>query len=555
MKYNWVLPENNHTDKLLAERILLNRNIENVDLFINPSFENHLNDANHLKDIQKAIDIAEVYIKERKKILVFGDYDADGVTSTALLYSFLKEVNANCDYHIPHRLRDGYGITVAGVRFAKEIETDLIITVDNGIAATEAVDLANELGIKVIITDHHKQNGDLPKASAVVNPNQTDCNYSFKGISGVGVAFKFIQLLSLRLMNESEREQFLKWNLDLVAMGTVADVMPILDENRIFVYYGLKVISKSKRIGIRALLDSIYEDGKADTVTIGYKIGPRINAAGRLEAADKALKLLLTTSETEARELAKELNEINKRRQTITEEAVKVATEMIDPNESIIILKNEEWHLGIIGLIAARLSETYFKPVIIFTKDDETGHLKSSGRSPEYFDITKAIMTVENMLIAGGGHRQACGCTIAYNDYEEFKLKLKAYSEAAISAAMLLPDLNVDTVLDASEIHFDSLKEIQRLSPYGQAFSEPVLLSNKFHIEYMRTVGYQGKHLQVTLKKDGVSYKAIGFKMGDYTYQFKIGQQVDIVYSLSKNEWKGKVELQLILKDMKINEN
>jgi single-stranded-DNA-specific exonuclease len=554
MKYNWILPENNHTEKLLAERILLNRKIENVDLFINPSFEKHLRDANDLKDINKAVEIADNYIETNRKILVFGDYDADGVTSTALLYSFLKEVKANCAFHIPHRLKDGYGITVDGVRYAKEINVELIITVDNGIAANEAVDLANELGIEVIITDHHKQNGDLPKASAIVNPNQKDCNYPFKGISGVGVAFKFIQLLSKKLMNDEDREHFLKWNLDLVAMGTVADVMPILDENRIFVYYGLKVISKSKRIGIRALLDSIYEDGKADTVTIGYKIGPRINAAGRLEAADKALNLLLTEDENEAKALAKELNEINKRRQTITEDAVKEASKMIIGNEAIIILKNEMWHLGIIGLIAARLSETHFKPVLIFTKDEETGNLKSSGRSPEYFDITKAIMSLEEILIAGGGHRQACGCTIAYKDYEKFQDSMKIYSEKAIQDDMLLPDLNVDTTLDASEIHFDSLKEIQRLSPYGQSFSEPVLLSNKFHIDYMRTVGYEGKHLQLTLKKDGIVYKAIGFKMGNYTKRFKIGQQIDIVYSLSKNEWKGKVDLQLILKDMKLNE-
>ena len=485
------------------------------------------------------------------KILVFGDYDADGVTATALLYSFLKEIKSNCDYHIPHRLKDGYGITESGVRLAYEKQVDLIITVDNGIAAVKAVQLAVDLKIDVIITDHHKQGDQLPVAYAIINPNRSECNYPFKGISGVGVAFKFIQVLSKDFMTDQEREHFLKWNLDLVAMGTVADVMPILDENRVFVYYGLKVITKSKRPGIRALLKS-DDQKKSNTITIGYKLGPKINAAGRLEAADKALELLLEPDQSRADIRAKELTEINHRRQEMTEIAVKEAHQQIDLSENFFVISSADWHQGIVGLISARITDKYYKPSFVFNYNAELRQYKGSGRSPIYFDITEAMLKHKDLLEAGGGHRQACGCTIKSENFEAFKKAITESANQTITENQLIPEIDISTEMDAEQINLSTFDDISRLAPFGHCFPDPLFLTKGLTLQSFRKVGFEGKHLLMNFKKENRYIKGIAFRLGQLASKIKIDDSLDVVFSLSKNEWKDKVSIQLIIKDFRV---
>lgn len=554
-KYKWLVAEDEpNMSKSLVNRILDIRKItsnEEIELFLNPNYETHLHDPSLMADMDKAVTFTLKSITENKRIVVFGDYDADGVTATALLYSFLKEVNANCDFFLPHRLRDGYGITADGVRKAKENGAELIITVDNGIVANEAIEEANKLDLPVIITDHHKQGDELPNAYAVVNPNRNDCDYPFKGISGVGVAFKFVQLLSKELMDDKEREKFLRWNLDLVALGTVADVMPLRDENRVLVHYGLKVLSKSKRLGLKAILENNQRgNSDADTFTIGFQIGPKINAAGRLEAADRALELLLTTDESEAKDLAKELDDINKRRQEITEIAVKEALEKITGDEKIIILESENWHPGIIGLIAARLQERYSKPILIFNIDEEKELYKASGRSPAFFDITKAIMSQAEFMINGGGHVQACGCSVAKEYFERFKSGVIDYVENSVTNEDLIPEISVDTVLLPEQINLSTFSDLKQLAPFGQGFTEPLFLTKNVSIARFRQVGFNGKHLQLSVEKAKKVYKGIGFNMGHLADKIAIGKKIDVIYTLSKNVWNGSESIQIMIKDI-----
>lgn len=550
-QFRWKMLESN-SGLAIAQRILKSRQIDESDteLFLSPSFENHLHDPYLLKDMDKAVERISSAIKNNEKILVFGDYDADGVTSTALLYSFLKEINANCDFHIPHRLKDGYGITEAGAEMAHEKNVDLIITVDNGIAAIKAIERANQFGIDVVITDHHKQGDELPAAYAVVNPNRHDCPYPFKGISGVGVAYKVIEVLSKQFMDDLQREKFLKWNLDLVAMGTVADVMPLLDENRIFVYYGLKVITKTKRAGIRALLEK-EANKNSSTVTIGYKLGPKINAAGRLEAADKALKLLLEESPEQAKTRAQELVDINHKRQDLTEVAVKEAENRIDKSNSIFIIESEDWHQGIIGLISARLTDKYYKPSMVFNYDPDLKIYKGSGRSPYFFDITKALLSQKSILEAGGGHRQACGCAIKAENYDTFKSAIREYANQVITPEDLIPEIEIDAEMISEQINLSTYEQIETLAPFGQSFPDPVFITHDLTVDSVRQVGFEGKHLLFSFKKNNHYYKGIAFRQGHLIKDVQQGDALDVVYSLSKNEWNGKSSAQLIIKDLK----
>jgi single-stranded-DNA-specific exonuclease len=554
IKYRWLIKDY-YDEKTISESILSIRGIhskQDKEFFLNPDYENHLHSPKLLKDIEKAINLTLEFIKEKKKILVFGDYDADGVTATALLYSFLKNVNANCDYFLPHRLKDGYGITPEGVHKAKEMNAELIITVDNGIVANDAIDEANKLNIPVIITDHHKQGETLPDAFAIINPNRLDCDYPFKAVSGVGVAFKFVQLLADELLEKSEQEKFLRWNLDLVALGTVADVMPILDENRTLVHFGLKVLAKTQRLGLAAILNlARKENDSTDTLLIGFRIAPKINAAGRLEAADIALKCLLTEDEKEAEKLALELENINKERQKITENAVEEAEKMIANKDKIIVLESKNWHQGILGLISARITEKHGKPSLISNIDTEKNILKSSGRSPKFFDITKAITHKPELLINGGGHVQACGCSVTQENFSEFKKSLIHYANENILDEQLTPELEIDMKLDKKQISFSTFHEIQKLSPFGHGFHEPIFLTEQLELTHFREVGFEGKHLQFTFKMNKQIIRGIGFGLGERSKKLNKNIKLDIVYTLSENIWNGNRNLQLIIKDFR----
>lgn len=551
----WNIRHHGPLERTLVEQILINREIHDDDhiaRFIKPSFETHLHDPSKLTDLDQAVQILEGAVRSQKRILVFGDYDADGVTATALMVSFLLRVNANVDYFLPHRINDGYGLTIGGVDIARERGADLIVTVDNGIVANAAVDHANTLGIDVIITDHHRAGDQLPNAAAIVNPNRPDCAYPFKGISGVGVAFKLIYRLSEKLMTEADREHFLRWNLDLVAMGTVADMMPIRDENRVIVHYGLKVISKSQRLGIRALLRSLQQDGKqADAMTIGFQLGPRINAAGRLEKADKALELLLTENPQRAEALAEELNQVNQTRRLMTDSAVENAMSEIVGDPKIIILQGD-WHPGIIGLIAARIQEKLYRPTLIFSRQTGSDELKASGRSPKTVDITRLMMAAESVILNGGGHRQACGCSIKADDFETFKSLVEAATDKTVQDDDLVRELDIEAELPAQLLRLDTIDHVDQLAPFGNEFPQPSFFSVDLPVTRVKSVGKDQAHLQLYVKPNGTEIGAIGFRMGHLAEHIRKDQQIDIAYELQRNEWNGRISPQLLIRDIRV---
>ncbi|MCC7430148.1 single-stranded-DNA-specific exonuclease RecJ [bacterium] len=550
-----VLNEDN--SKPILDKILQNRGISELEKesYLNPDFKKHQHSPFLMQNMEKAVKRIVEAIQSKQHILIFGDYDADGVTATTLLFDFFKEAGAETSYLLPHRMIDGYGITPEGVRKAQDKGANLIITVDNGISAFDAVVEANSLGIDVIITDHHKQNGDLPPAFAVINPNQKTCKYPFKGISGVGVAYKLAQAVGSEIWFPEKLEKFLRWNLDLVAMGTVADISPMVDENRVFVHFGLKVISQSKREGVRALLKITGEISEnVDTATIGFKLGPRLNAAGRLEAADRALELLLTKSPQEALKIANELNEINSKRQTFTTKGLAAAELKVNLEDKMLIVCSEDWHPGVIGLIAGKLTEKYSKPSLVLTYKKEEKKYAGSGRSIESFDITNAFSQFEKLLISYGGHKQAAGLSVSRENLKEFRVKLLEFANETITLEELQPVVFIDTFIEPKDAILETFDKLKEIGPFGEGNSFPIFGMRDLLVINVRNVGLESQHIKISLRKDNRYFDCIGFGLGGNFENLRYGSFVDIAFHLDENRWNGKNNLQLRLVDIKIKE-
>lgn len=545
---------NEDITKPIIDRILENRGIsqKEKETYLNPDFSKHQHDPFLMKGMEAAVKRIIQALQKKEHILVFGDYDADGVTATTLLYEFFREAEANVSYILPHRMVDGYGITPKGVQKANKRGANLIITVDNGISAVDAVIEANRLGIDVIITDHHKQNGELPPAYVVVNPKQNACTYPFKGIAGVGVAYKVVKAVGSKIWHQERLEKFIRWNLDLVAMGTVADVSPMVDENRVFVTYGLKVIGKSKREGIKALLSvTCNPKERIDTQTIGFRLGPRLNAAGRLGAADKALKLLLSKTPEEAMEIALELNEINSKRQKITSKGLLEAEKMINPDEKMLIVSSKNWNPGIIGLISGRLTEKYGRPSLVLTSGHEEGILAGSGRSIATFDITNAFSQVEEFLLSYGGHKQAGGMALAEKNLETVKERILAYATNEIEESDLVPIIEIDTEITIKDATNETIEAINSIGPFGEGNRIPIFCLRNMTVLNLGTLGYEDQHLKMSIRKDKRFFECIGFNLGDLIHNLKYGDEVDIAFNLLTNFWNGKRSIQLHLIDVK----
>ncbi|KAA3606161.1 MAG: single-stranded-DNA-specific exonuclease RecJ [Calditrichaeota bacterium] len=545
---------NEDITKPIIDRILENRGIspKEKETYLNPDFSRHQHDPFLMEGMEVAVKRIIQALRKKEHILVFGDYDADGVTATTLLYDFFREAEANVSFILPHRMVDGYGITPKGVRKAHKRGANLIITVDNGISAVDAVIEANSLGIDVIITDHHKQNGELPPAYVVVNPNQNSCSYPFKGIAGVGVAYKVVQAVGSKIWHQERLEKFIRWNLDLVAMGTVADICPMVDENRVFVTYGLQVIGKSKREGIKALLRVTGDPTeRIDTQTIGFRLGPRLNAAGRLEAADKALNLLLSKTPEEAMKIANELNKINSRRQEFTAQGLSEAEEMINPDEKMLIVSSKTWHPGIIGLISGRLTEKYGRPSLVLTLGHEEGKFAGSGRSIESFDITNAFSQVEELLLSYGGHKQAGGMALTEENLETVKERILDYATTTIEESDLIPIVNIDTEISTEDATMETIEAIKTIGPFGERNRIPVFALRNTRVLNVRTVGYNDQHLKMSVRKNNRFFECIGFNLGDLIHNLKYGDMVDIAFNLLINSWNGKRTIQLRLIDVK----
>lgn len=532
----------------ILSRILVNKNItqkDEIDLFMNPTRKD-FHDPFLMPDMEIIVDRVLQAIEQKEKIMIYGDYDADGITSITVLKSFLEERGLEVASYIPNRLDEGYGLNKTALKKIYDDGYRLIITVDCGISGIDEVDYANSLGMEVLITDHHEPVETLPKAMAVVDAKRKDNKYSFNQLAGVGVVFKLIQAISIKL--GLEEKEYLKY-LDIVCIGTISDIVPLVDENRVIAKLGLKLIAQTRNIGLKALLEVIGFKN-IDSTTISFGVAPRINACGRMGDEQVALDLFLEKDYDKAKKLAIKLNEYNIERQTIEKRIFDEATEKIEKNEkdkACIIVGSEGWHHGIIGIVASKVTEMYFKPSILICFEGNDG--KGSGRSIPGFDLHDALMECSDYLEKFGGHSMAVGVTVNRDKFELFKNKFEEYAKSH-DIDKIIPVINIDSELSLKDIDIDSVKSLQKLEPYGEANKMPVFMIRNLKINSIRALS-EGKHLKLTLKDDGYMINAIGFNMGNLSNEYLIDDKVDVIGNLDINSFDGNESIQLILKDIR----
>ena len=540
----------------LTSIILFNRGIQDdaeIEKFLSKDI-NAMYDPFLMCDMDKAVERIQAARKNNEKITIYGDYDVDGITAIAILYKHLAEMGISVDYYIPDRMQEGYGVNRDALDKIKSEGTSLIITVDTGITAVEECEYAKEIGLDVIVTDHHECKEVIPRVYAAIDPKRKDCKYPFKSLAGVGVVFKLIQALD---ENKSLPDLMEKY-ADLMCLGTVADISPLVDENRIIVTEGLKRFKNTKNIGLRALID-VSTNGKAITTsTIGYIIAPRINASGRLGCASRSVELFLTDSSENAHNLANSLCEENTLRQQTEQKMFKEALEYIEnhpeiKNDKIIVIPHEEWHHGIVGIVSSKITEKFYKPSILFAVDKDEA--KGSGRSVSGFNLFDALENSSDLLEKFGGHELAAGLTIKSENIEAFRHKINDYAKNSIEEAMLVPTILLDAAIKVPYITIDTVHEINRLQPFGVDNPAPSFAVKNIKIHKISVMS-EGKHLRMTLLKDGKYLDAVGFGMGEYYHHLEEGDFIDVAFALDINDYKGFQNVQLILKDIKkLNNN
>lgn len=534
-------------NEILA-RILVNKNLtekKDIDLFMNPTRKD-FHDPFLMPDMEIIVDRILKAIESKEKIMIYGDYDADGITSITVLKSFLEERGLEVSSYIPNRLDEGYGLNKEAIKKIFDDGYRLVITVDCGISGIDEVDYANSLGIEILITDHHEPAETLPNALAVVDAKRKDNKYPFNQLAGVGVVFKLIQAISIKL-NLNEKE-FLKY-LDIVCIGTISDIVPLVDENRVIAKLGLKLIAQTRNIGLKALLE-VIGFSNIDSTAVSFGLAPRINACGRMGDEQVALDLFLSKDFAEAKKLALKLSEYNIERQTIEKRIFDEATEKIEKDEknnTCIVVGNEGWHHGIIGIVASKVTEMYFKPSILICFEGEDG--KGSGRSIPGFDLHEALMKCSKNLEKFGGHAMAVGVTLKKDKFEKFKEEFEKYAKS-LEIDKIVPVINVDSELSLKNVDIDSVKSLKLLEPYGEANKMPLFMFKNLKINSIRSLS-DGKHLRLTLKDDNYMINAIGFNMGELTGEYLIDDKVDIVGNLDINSFNGMESIQIILKDMR----
>ena len=549
----------------LVDVVLANRGLTPEDIEDSPDV---LQDPFTMKDMDLLTERIAKAVRSGERIVVFGDYDVDGVTSTAVFMDFFDRVGADVVSILPDRYRDGYGMKPAGVQRAVEAGARVIVTADNGISSFEAVEAANAAGIDVLVTDHHAPHGRLPDACAVVNPNRPDCDYGFKGLAAVGVAFKAVQALSDSLIDASERRAYLNSLLDLVALGTVADIAPMLGENRLLTRRGMQILDRTQRPGLQALKAVAGADSRpVDTTAIGFFLGPRINSAGRLESADLALDLLRTSEAAQAARLAERLNALNRRRRELELVGVKQAGEQVASmaldKHRILVTKGESWHLGVVGLIAGRLAEQYGRPGIACSEVRGDGSFTGSARSTAGYNMAEAIFRCADLLTEYGGHADAAGFTGLVDNFAEFKTRLEADAAERISDDDLRTRLELDAALRPGEISLDTVSALSALSPFGPGNEAPLFIAPNCAIERATAVG-KGAHLKMNLDtapsadQAGRSTRsgpricdAVWWGQGELAGRLRRGDRVDAACALEANTWNGRTQVQLVLKDMR----
>lgn len=508
-----------------------------------------------LKGMNEAVTRLRQAIRQGELVAIYGDFDADGVTATALLVETLSALGARVKPYIPHRVDEGYGLNTEALHQLASEGVKVVVTVDCGIRSIEEVNYGRKLGLDIIITDHHSVGEEVPPALAVINPKQPDCRYPFKDLAGVGVAFKLAQAL-LRANRRvpvtkgevSVNEEDL---LDLTALGTVADLAPLLGENRSLVKRGLERLNAAERLGLRAMIAQAgLKLGQIDAATIGFILGPRLNAAGRMDDAATSYELLTCRSPDQAANLAQELEELNRRRQRLTLEALERAQEqapMADESQKLLFVAGEDFPSGIVGLVAGRLTEEFYRPSLVVELGPEES--RGSARSIPEFNITAALDQCSGLLVKYGGHAAAAGFTVANDNLEALQERLKELAAEQLEGVELTPTLLIDAEVELSEMDWATQALLTQLEPCGYANPAPLLLSRRAIVRDARAVGTDGGHLKLSLSDGQARWGAIAFRQGQWAGQ--LPPHIDVVYSLEINEWRGEKQLQLNVKDLR----
>lgn len=556
MNKKWRIKENDfkrieeiknkyNVSNLVAQKLAeYNLNDEEITIFLNPTRKN-FHDPFLLPDMDKAIERILKAMQDEEKIVVYGDYDADGITSTTIIKRFMQDRGINVGTYIPNRLDEGYGLNEDAIREIANEGYNLMITVDCGITAKNEVELAKNLGIDVIVTDHHEVPEEIPDTIAVIDAKRKDSKYPFTQLAGCGVAFKLIQAISIKL-NLPENE-WLKY-IDIACVGTISDIVTLMDENRVIAKLGLKLTQVTRNIGLRTLIE-MAGIRKIDSTAISFGISPRINASGRMGHQEDALNLFLTDDPIEARKLAQNLEDYNRQRQEIEKNIYNEALEIAIKNEKdpCVVIGKENWHHGVIGIVASKITDLTYKPSILVCFEGEDG--KGSGRSIPGFDLHEAVYNCKEYLTASGGHSMAIGLSLKKENFSKFKEKIEEYAKEK-NIEELAPELLIDTVITSKDMNIDEIKKIELLEPFGEGNTLPVVLYKNLKIDSIRALS-DGKHLKLLLADGNILVDAIGFNMGNLTSIYQIGDRVDIVGNIGINQFRNIENIQITLKDIR----
>lgn len=534
-------------------QILKNRGInseEDAEIFINPSLD-YLRDPFLMKDMEKAVYRIEYAIKNKQNIWIYGDYDVDGVSSTSVLCLYFDSIGFPVKYYIPNRLEEGYGINEDAIGVLKNQGCDLLISVDCGITSVKEVELANKLGIDVIITDHHEVQDEIPNAYAVINPKQENCNYPFDMLCGCGVAFKLIQALT-----PAEEFKTSMYNyLEIVTLATICDIVPLVDENRIIVKNGLKLMKDGINLGLKELIKVCGIDtDKIGSSHVGFSIGPRINASGRLGYSYLGVELFTTKSKEEAIEIASLLEDKNNERQMIEAKMYQEAEDIINGDErykddKVLVIANKGWQHGVIGIVASKLTEKYYKPTILLTIEDEEA--TGSARSIKGFSIFDTLVKCSDLLGKFGGHEQAAGLSMDKNNIDELRRRVNEIADYNLTDEDMIENISVEFELNEGSIDFNLIEELHSLEPFGMSNPSPRFIIRDLEIRSIFRMGKEKNHLKLNLEKDKV-YECVGFNMAYMAENYEVGDKVDVLFQLDENNYMGSRKIQFLLKDIRL---
>ena len=534
-------------NKLLST-LLTNRGIieeAEITKFLNPK-RSDFYDPFGMPDMEKAVERILKAIEKKEQIIIYGDYDVDGITSVTVLKSFLEERGIQVNVYIPNRLNEGYGLNKTAMEEIAKQGNKLMITVDCGITAVEEVEYAKTFGIETIVTDHHEPAEELPKAIAVVDAKRKDNKYECRNLAGVGVVFKLIQALSIKL--GLDQKEYLKY-LDIVCVGTISDIVPLTDENRVIVKLGLKLVEQTKNLGLKEILQSCGYS-KINSTTISFGVAPRINACGRMGHQEEALNLLLSKEVNQVKELTQKINEYNKTRQEIEKNIYNEAVEQIEKEglerKNTIVVSGKGWHHGVIGIVSSKITELYFKPSILLC--EENGECKGSGRSVPGFDLHEALMECNDTINKFGGHAMAIGININKDKIEEFKKEFEKIAKEK-EVDTIIPILNLDAEIKLDDVNKEMVDSLKELEPFGEANKMPIFAFRNLKIDSIRSLS-DGKHLRLSVKDNKNIINAIGFNMGALADMYRIGDRVDIAGNLEINLFNGVDSIQINIKDI-----